>query len=364
MIHHDARPYDQAVRESGEKFKALVVQGPRRAAQVIQKIREEVPVDTIVPGGALHFEPREKDVAVSWEQGAPLQPIHRNALGQLADRAKIPMAYVKTLLERGDWGRGLLAENLRTVYGKQGGRYLARSHGGTLRGFLSDKYRRLDSRPLVDAFCGAAQSIGAVPIEGNASETRVAIKAFLPQVFEPVPGDKLVAFGLVWENSDYGNGAHTVRAFMLRLYCTNFAIGEDTMRQVHLGGRLRDDVQYRERTYRLDAQATASALEDTVKHALGPKVIDAKLATIRAAHETKVEAGKPLIERLRKAGLQKGEAEKANEVFIGGTIEQLPPTYSTWRMSNAVSWLAGETDDQERKLELEKIAGAVLPKAA
>jgi hypothetical protein len=35
-----------------------------------------------------------------------------------------------------------------------------------------------------------------------------------------------------------------------------------------------------------------------------------------------------------------------------------------WRLSNAISWIAGQTKDAERKLDLMKIAGDVLPKAA
>jgi hypothetical protein len=34
-----------------------------------------------------------------------------------------------------------------------------------------------------------------------------------------------------------------------------------------------------------------------------------------------------------------------------------------WRLSNAISWVAGQTDDPERKLDLQKIAGSVLPEA-
>jgi len=42
----------------------------------------------------------------------------------------------------------------------------------------------------------------------------------------------------------------------------------------------------------------------------------------------------------------------------------LPPGNTTWRLSNAVSWVAGKMNDSERKLDLMKAAGALLPKAA
>jgi hypothetical protein len=41
--------------------------------------------------------------------------------------------------------------------------------------------------------------------------------------------------GLSLENSDFGNGALSVRAYLLRIWCSNLAITQEEMRQVHLG---------------------------------------------------------------------------------------------------------------------------------
>ena len=67
------------------------------------------------------------------------------------------------------------------------------------------------------------------------------------------------------ENSDFGNGALSVRAYLLRIWCTNLAITQEEMRQVHLGKRLDESMIYSERTYELDAQATVSALKDVIQ---------------------------------------------------------------------------------------------------
>ncbi|HMH12634.1 MAG TPA: hypothetical protein VK578_05960 [Edaphobacter sp.] len=45
----------------------------------------------------------------------------------------------------------------------------------------------------------------------------------MPEVYEPVPGE-MVAYGLSLENSDFGNGALSIRAYLLRIWCTNLAI--------------------------------------------------------------------------------------------------------------------------------------------
>ena len=36
---------------------------------------------------------------------------------------------------------------------------------------------------------------------------------------------------------------------------------------------------------------------------------------------------------------------------------------SMWRLSNAISWVAGKPEDAERKLEINKVAGQVLSPA-
>jgi len=50
------------------------------------------------------------------------------------------------------------------------------------------------------------------------------------------------------------------------------------------------------------------------------------------------------------------------DVFSSADVEKLPPGQTSWRFSNAVSWLANEVEDEHRKLELQELAGTLLPK--
>ncbi len=97
-----------------------------------------------------------------------------------------------------------------------------------VRGFLSDSYRRIDSHPVVEAFATAVQEKGALPHEGCVTDTKIAIQLIMPEFYEQVPGE-VVAFGLSQENSDFGNGALTLRAYLLRIWCTNVAITQEGM---------------------------------------------------------------------------------------------------------------------------------------
>src|SRR5262249_23574703 len=162
----------------------------------------------------------------------------------------------------------------------------------------------------------------------------------------------VLVYGLVLENSDFGNGALSLRTFVLRLFCTNYAIGNETLRQVHLGARLGDDFAFSDRTYRLDTAAKASAVRDLVRQNLAPSAIARLQDAIRRANDERIEPHK-IGERLRKV-LSKGEVNQVVESFNSPDVENLPPGNTTWRLSNALSWVAGKLTDAERKLDLMK----------
>lgn len=349
-----------------DKLNGLIAKGQTGAAAVVQHVMDNQPQDRIVKAGAMTFEPNHnsRKVEIITPDGVR-QGLHRHAIGQMAGIVDMPLKYVDSLQdEKEPWGRELLAESLQTIYHKRFGdkRYLARSASGEVRGWLSDKYRRLDSRPIVEAFATELQRIGAAPYEGHVTDTKIVLRAILPKVYEPVPGE-LVAFGMSLGNSDYGAGQLELREYILRIWCNNLAVTEDTMRRVHLGKRLDDNIEYSQRTYELDTKTTVSAVRDVTKLALTAGDIEERMSAIQAAnaHTLTPETATERLKRL----LNKAEAEAAISAYKSPDVTNLPEGNNVWRLSNAISWIAHQSEDQERKLELARIAGEVLlPKAA
>lgn len=105
-----------------------------------------------------------------------------------------------------------------------------------------------------------------------------------------------------------------------------------------------------------------SALRDVIDGQLDADSLKRRIEAVRHANEQSVDSrtAKDTFRRL----LQKGEAEAATQAFDSPNTYNLPPGNTNWRLSNAISWIAGQTKDAERKLDLMKIAGEVLPKAA
>ena len=349
-----------------DKLQSLVLRGRQSAAQVIEHVMNNQPTDRIIKGAAINFEPGSKGVIAK----VPVlndvidETIHRNALNQMALAVDMPMKFLDSLAdEKAPWGKELLAHNMNEIFHQRfrGKRYLSRSTSGEIRGWLSDQYRRLDSRPIVEAFASAVQDKGALPYQGVVTDTKIAIQAIMPEVYEPIPGE-LVAYGLSLENSDFGAGALSLRAYLLRIWCTNLAITEETMRQIHLGKRLDDNMIYSQRTYQLDTKTTVSALRDVVSLQLDSKSLTNRMDAVRAASGKEVNTTE--ARDLLKKVLNKTEAEAALNAYNSPDVYNLPEGQNTWRLSNAISWIAGQTDNAERKLDLMKIAGEVLPKAA
>lgn len=364
LSHHSASDYNvaasAAATEARAKFEAEIERGKARTLAVIEQIHSQVPTDRIVPAKRLNFRVEMGAIKVQLPDAQEtVEGFHRHAIGQAASRVNIPMAYIDSLMEKGDWGKELVAENLNQNYHNvNGARYLTRSVNNEVRGFLSDSYRRMDSRPIVQEFINAIQTYRAVPLDGFAMETKIAIKAVLPYVFEPVPNEVMI-LGVALENSDFGNGALSLRTFVERLWCTNRAISTEELRKIHLGARLGENLQLSAETYRLDTLTMASAAKDIVGKSLAPENVNEYMGLIQKANAEKVEPHQVMT--FLKKHLRKGEVESVVEAFNSADVEMLPAGQTSWRLSNAISWIANsKIEDEGRKLEVMKIAGAVL----
>jgi len=289
--------------------------------------------------------------------------MHSNAIGQAAQAAGVDVRYLRKLIASpNDSLRSLALDILHTHFGKtdlSAGYRLVRSVDGETRGFMSDRFRRIDSRPLLETFAETCQAVGAVPIDGVGSDTRVQLKAYLPMIFEPVENEPMIV-GLAWHNSDFGCGSHALALTILRIMCTNKATTENCFRQTHSGGRLANDIAYREETLRLDTAANQARLKDEVAHLLGPDNVNKVMGLVKRANDEAINWSD--YESRLKKHLTKQELSAAALAFNGTDVVNLPPGKTVWRASNALSWIAGQTESPDRRLELERIAGAVYAK--
>lgn len=364
MYHHDGRQYDVAKSEAADKarakFQAILDRGVERGAKVFQKL-EEQPQDRIVNTRAFKFEPDDNGVVIDID-GDKFN-MHKHALNQAVTKTGILTQGMsnKILDVNQPWANEMLADVLnRTYQNTKATRALVRAVDGEIRGVLSDKYRRMDSGPIFESFIREAMTYGAVPTDGNTLATKNTLTMMLPHIFEPVKNEVML-FGATLSNSDFGDGALSLKFSLLRIWCTNMAMRDECMRKVHLGKRLDENIKFSDNTYRLDTETMASAVKDLMENNLSPDRVNQEMKLISAAAEETVDIAQ-VFKNLQKSGkVTKAEQASLVEVYNTPDVEMLPPGNNLWRASNALSLFSQkESVTPSRGLELQQIAGDIL----
>ena len=132
---------------------------------------------------------------------------------------------------------------------------------------------------------------------------------------------------------------------------------ENLLKQVHLGARLSEEIEFSDRTHRLDTAASVSALRDVVRGALGPASRDRMIENVRAAHDRAMS--KTQLSTATRT-LPKQVQKSVVDAFDSPDVINLPEGNTAWRASNAISWVARHTEDAELRLDLERAAGALV----
>lgn len=334
-----------------------------KTTAVLEKIEKHQPTDKVVRAKAMTF--KSDDEAV---EGVLIKPgdrdyegVHHFAMGQIGERAGLPRAYQDRLRANKGWGTELLAHNLNELFHHDDAKYLLRSVNGQVRGFLSDRYRRLDSRPLVEAYLESIKAVGALPYESHFTDTKIAIKAVLPRLFK-LSDREVLALGVMFGNSDFGNGPLEVSIFAERLVCMNGMVASRDLRKVHLGARLSEDMEWSNKTYVLDTQTNASAIRDLVKNQLGDAQLGRFVGALKAANEDEMRP--EAITAFLGRALTKERAKEVVDAFNSPNVVDMPAGQTRYRLAQAISWVANQLQGEEDKLDMQRLAGAAIEKKA
>jgi hypothetical protein len=346
-------------REAEAKLRATIDQRLRNSQAVIEATGQRMIQDSLIAGRAMQYGTADETTRELVLRGPQdfLAPLHPHARTQVFQKGGVDGRYAGKLFDGAAWQRELLIHILNETYHHSPSSYLVRRVNGQALGVLSDKFRRIDSRPLLDAVVNAMQAVGAQPYGGLVTETRVSLRAIGSDVIELLPGEWGV-FGAEWSNSEFGDGKNSIRAFFERLVCLNGMTTEDVFGQVHLGRKLTEDIVFSAETYRLDHETTKSATFDAVKAVFSQERRDSIVARIKKAADSGITfKGLAHLKTL----LSKEEYRQAEDAFNGPDIVNLPEGETTWRASNALSWIAqAKTVTPVRRLELERMAGQIV----
>lgn len=370
-----------------DRVKQRLHLGESEQQRLIDQVGRMVIRDKLVPPTGMQFTVPAggKAVRICYNGSEETLKIHRHALNQLAAKVNVPMTYVNHLQgaslsatsdkarEQDTWKSDLLAYILTTSFHQteftdRSGepRFLHRIVDGELRGFLSRRFNRhLASAPLLRAFLNASAEMQAFPMQATTTDVKLALKCYLPYVFEPVKGE-FVCLGCEWTNSDFGAGRMQVALTMWLPGRDRFTVLDQALSRVHIGSVIEDsDIELSEETATKEAETQALAVRDSVKTQLAVESVEKVLKAIEVAHIDAVPwhrirgnlakyIGKKDIDNLHEA-LKKEILDLPPVPKVDGEVHA-----SKWWASNALSWLASKEQDPEKQLELQHAAGSFL----
>jgi hypothetical protein len=244
-------------------------------------------------------------------------------------------------------------------------RRMVRTLDGTMRAFLSDKYRRFDDEQVAEiAIPVLAEHPDMVVESCEITERRLYIQARFPRIEGKAVGDTVQA-GVIISNSEIGQGRTKVERLVYTLSCTNgmIAPGAGTQRN-HVGrtNGVEDEAfeMYQDDTLEADDQAFALKLRDTIRAAADEVSFRLLAARMEAAHEQKIEV--PAVKAVEVLSavrqLTEGEGHSVLEHLIrGGDM-------SRYGLLNAVTRAAQDVESYDRAVDLERLGGRIMDDTA
>jgi hypothetical protein len=364
MFHHDSRNKEEAMSAAAklmrEKLHATINSARDKSAAAITRIEREIPTDYLMRSKTLEVEAVDGGVFIdSTVNNTDVRlAVHPWAIGQMCESAGLPRAYLSMLMaKKDDWAAKLVAKNFQELFHHMDTKHMVRAYDTTARGFLSARYQRRHPGELLDVFIQGCKKHNLIAYEAWCSDTKHAVHAVLDRIVEPIR-DECLGIGVVYSESPYGNGATELRATIRRMWCTNTAIVEENVRARHLGSSLTDDVAWSDETYRRDTALMSSRLVDTMQATMSEKAIAELEAGVRLAHELKIDPHS--YEAFLKKNLAKDDVNEVLGCFRSADVEMMPAGNTAWRASNAISFFAGQQTDEEKKHDLQKLAGRAL----
>ena len=250
-----------------------------------------------------------------------------------------------------------------------------------LRAYLSNSYRALDHGALLDVVLPEALTFGARPTEAMLDDQRFRLKMLTVErnTRDLIRGhqtghvvgeaNEIVSMGVMISNSETGHGTLKVEPIMQILRCwTGLVVSVvDAMRVIHLGKKQVDEgLWVQDDTRRLDDAATFLKVRDRVRAVLSEETASTIATKMYGAMDAVIPTDIPLMQFVTsvsgKFDLTTAEVETLQEEVVGeAAIERtMGQTASAWTLSQGITAMARDTEDTERRIELQTMGWKVL----
>ena len=293
-----------------------------------------------------------------------VEPMNINATAhsQIGVHCDIPAKYYNLMQSE---NTELLAVNVNSWFEKKPAQRTLRTLDGTVRAFLSNRYRRIDNFDIMNAVLPIIDEIPDARFEScEITDNKLYVKVVNPRLEQEVtPGD-VVQAGIVISNSETGQGSVSVQPLIFRLVCLNgMVVNSAGTRRNHIGRANTADenyLLYTDKTLESDDRTLLLKIQDTVRAAVDEVKFGRVVDTLREAKGVRMNtADIPAVVKLatRQFNLLDAEGE--------GVLNRLIETsdYTLYGLANAVTRHSQDVESYERASKLEGVGYEIVTMA-
>lgn len=327
--------------------------------------------------------------------------ISNGSHAQLAEKLGITPAYGRRMQAEAP---ELLAKNLNWWAERDGRRFLARTLDGNLRAVLSDKFRILDSAPLLMHGLETVQEVGGIVTGVDLTPDRFMLRAMVPDWAERIERQKKLAGdmnqglvmdgaddnggirysptdahvkplglkgnkrlrdigfqedtlipGIVLSNSETGRGSVRVEPVCWRVYCSNTAVFGQSLTRAHLGPRHELEGLMSDETISAENQALWLGIRDVIRNTFDREAFQKLVAKFgQADREQLVEPDAAVTRVVDEYDLP----QDRKQTIINALITEGDPTM--FGLVNALTSIGRDETDPQAALEYERLGGKLL----
>ncbi len=340
-------------------------------AKTLENIKE-TSRDFVVPTSKLEAASTGTSVSLGFENGETRAfEMNNYTSGQVAGFTGIPTQYFRRIESENP---SLLADNINhglRVMEKDKPKRMLRTYtdGGIpfLRGFMSDKFFRLDNFDMFETVYPIFEKHGLSIVSSELTDRKMYLKVLSPSLKTDLTkaGDT-VQFGMVISNSDVGAGSARVEPLLYRLICKNGVISNAALTKYHIGKSASESAAYElysDATKNMDAKAFFMKVVDLIEGSLRKDVFEAEVEKIKRAMgdeiDPKADMEKVIELSMKTTGIS-GEGKKRS-ILSALASGNDGAGCTRWGMVNSFTRVAqDEGISYEESIELERAGGKIL----
>lgn len=326
--------------------------------------RDATKRDFLVPTQAMEMQPSGRITFGAEDVG-----VNDFAAGQIAEHCGIPAKYAKRMQAEAP---ELWATNVNAWFQKEPATRMARTLDGTMRAFVSDRFRQLEDIDLAKAALPALANLDLDIMSAQITETRFYLKAVGKQLSRELAkhgaalgdgGHTIVDVlypAVTISNSEVGCGALSILRGTYKRGCSNLAtFAALSMKKYHIGTKhdLGDEVYaiLSDQTKRATDAAIWAQVTDVIKAAFDPAAFNSLCDTIEGTRNDKIADPMKIIElSSRRFGFNEDEKNNVLKHLIEGA------DLSRFGLHNAITRASQDIADYDRATDLERFGGQII----